>query len=104
MYHKISDDAPPDYLTVNPSLFEKQMLYIIKSGYTTIFVSDLIEHVVNGKALPRKPILLTFDDGYRNNLTKLYSLIRKYELKANIFLVAGFIKPREQVSAGHPDE
>lgn len=92
MYHNVTDQAAPDALTVTTSQLHRQFEYIKKKGYTTIFLGDLLEHVYGGKPLPHKPLLITFDDGYKNNLTCLYPLLILHQLRANIFLIAGFIR------------
>lgn len=92
MYHSVSDSDSPDDLTVTVSQIESQFRYLIKKKYTPIFLSDLVEYKKGNRSLPRKPILLTFDDGYKNNYTCLYPLLKEYRLKATIFLVAGFIQ------------
>lgn len=92
MYHKVDDEVPPDYLTVSTKQLKKQLQYLNKNNFTCILLGDLISYVKNKKKLPLKPVLLTFDDGYKNNYTNLYSLLREYNCKANIFLVADFIE------------
>ncbi len=92
MYHKVIDAGFPDYLTITTQELERQFRHLNKKKYTSIFLSDLLDHLNENKKLSSKSILLTFDDGYKNNYTHLYPLLKKYGLKANIFLVAGFIQ------------
>ncbi len=72
MYHAVSDDiwGTAD-LFVSPSELEKQLTYLQENGYTTITFEDLprIDEI-------EKPILLTFDDGYRDNYTELFRFCR----------------------------
>jgi peptidoglycan/xylan/chitin deacetylase (PgdA/CDA1 family) len=91
-YHKISSGNDADFLTVTTSQLRQQFGYLNKKGYTTIFISDVIAHIEQKKPLPRKPVMITLDDGYRDNFTSLYPLLKEYNIKANIFLVAGFIQ------------
>jgi peptidoglycan/xylan/chitin deacetylase (PgdA/CDA1 family) len=91
-YHKISSGDAPDFLTVTTGQLRKHFDYLNKNGYTTIFISELLEHVEHKKPLPAKPVMITLDDGYRDNFTSLYPLLKEYNIKANIFLVAGFIQ------------
>ncbi len=91
MYHKVIDAGFPDDLTITTQELERQFSYLNKKGYTPIFLSDLLSYLFENQQLPPKPVLLTFDDGYKNNYTYLYPLLKKYGLKANIFLVPGFI-------------
>ena len=90
MYHKLSLNTS-DNLTVSADILEKQLLYLKEKNYHPITVQQLIEHQYQKAKLPKKPILLTFDDGYENNYTYLYPLLKKHALKATIFLPVGFI-------------
>ena len=91
MYHKISNDGSYDGLTVTLAHLEKQFEILLKEEYNPILLSDLVDFIQLGKPLPRKPVLITFDDGYRDNYTIMYPLLKKYGMKANIFLVPSFI-------------
>ncbi|HEX6427678.1 MAG TPA: polysaccharide deacetylase family protein, partial [Niastella sp.] len=91
-YHKISSGNEPDFLTVTTGQLRKHFDYLNRNGYTTIFISELLEHVEHKKPLPAKSVMITLDDGYRDNFTSLYPLLQEYNIKANIFLVAGFIQ------------
>lgn len=92
MYHKVSNDGSYDGLTVTLAHLEKQFEVLLKEEYSPILLSDLVDFVQLGKPLPPKPVLITFDDGYRNNYTIMYPLLKKYGMKANIFLVPSFIR------------
>ena len=91
-YHKISSGNNADFLTVTTAQLRKHFDYLNKNGYTTIFISDVLAHVEQKKPLPAKAVMITLDDGYRDNYTSLYPLLKEYNIKANIFLVAGFIQ------------
>ena len=88
MYHSVlKDKNKSGKFIITPEAFEEDLKFISEKGYTTIFMSDLIAHVNNGKNLPEKPIILTFDDGYYNNYTFVYPLLKKYNAKAVISIV-----------------
>jgi len=91
-YHKIGSGNKGDFLTVTTSQLRQHFEYLNKNGYTTIFLSELLDCVEQKKSLPSKPVMITLDDGYRDNFTNLYPLLREFNIKANIFLVAGFIQ------------
>ena len=91
-YHKISAGKEFDFLTVNTTELRKHFNYLNKKGYTTLFISDVLAHIEQKKPLPSKPVMITLDDGYRDNYTALYPLLKEYNIKANIFLVGGFIQ------------
>lgn len=92
VYHKISSTKKPDFLTVATSRMREHLEYITKKGYTTIFLSDLVDYVEKGKPLPPKPLMITLDDGFRDNYSDLYPLLKEFNCKANIFIVAGFVQ------------
>jgi len=95
MYHKISNNNYRDYLTVTKEDLEEQFEFLCQQGYTPLLLSDLVKHVRSGEPLPQKPVLITFDDGYRDNYTIMYPVLKKYGLKANIFLVPAFLEQGE---------
>ena len=87
MYHAVSDDLwGSAELFVSPAEMEKQLAYLQENGYTTITFEDLprLDEI-------EKPILLTFDDGYRDNYTELFPLLQKYEAKATVFVITDAI-------------
>jgi len=92
VYHKISSTKKPDFLTVATSTMREHLEYITKKGYNTIFLSDMIAHIEKGTPLPPKALMITLDDGFRDNYSDLYPLLKEFNCKANIFIVAGFVQ------------
>lgn len=87
MYHAVSDDCwGIEELFVSPSEMDKQLAYLKDNGYTTITFEDFprIDEI-------EKPVMLTFDDGYLDNYTELFPLLKKYESKATIFIITDAI-------------
>ena len=91
MYHKIESALPQDFLTVSTKQLEHHFKILQQKKYNCISLQDLIDYQLFQKPLPKNPILITLDDGYKNNLKQLYPLLLKYNFKAVIFLVAEFI-------------
>ncbi|MHB1354975.1 MAG: polysaccharide deacetylase family protein [Anaerolineae bacterium] len=96
MYHYIS--TPPEDansvrrdLSLPPELFEAQLKYLVAQGYQSITLSDLVMALQTGSTLPPKPVIITLDDGYRDAYTNAYPLLRKYGMKATIFVITGMI-------------
>lgn len=85
MYHAIADvpTTPLTNLFVRPAELEAQLHYIADNGYQTVTFEDL-----DNIGAFSKPIMLTFDDGYKDNYDILFPLLKKYELKATIFVIA----------------
>ncbi len=92
MYHHIAPaPAPEDEqfpFTITPQMFEKQLQFLKQHNYTPISEHDLYRASRTGeKVRTCHPVLLTFDDGYEDNYTYLYPLLKKYQANALIFLV-----------------
>lgn len=83
MYHAVSDEIWGEAeLFVSPSDLEAQLQYLTENGYDPIFFSDLY-HIEEYD----KPVILTFDDGYLDNYTELFPLLKKYNVKATVFMI-----------------
>ncbi|MDO6433440.1 polysaccharide deacetylase family protein [Flavitalea sp. BT771] len=95
MYHSVSGDGRRDDLTVDAGQLEAQFRYLRTHGYTTILLSELIEAVEGKGSLPVKPVLVTFDDGFRDNLEIAYPLAKQYRIRINLFVVPAFIHQGE---------
>lgn len=85
-------------MTVPLQDLKKQLCYLQQQGYTSILLSDLVGHIRKGTALPDKPVLITFDDGYLDNFTNAYPLFVQLGMKANIFLVPAFLGSESYLS------
>ena len=88
-YHKVVDEHMS--LSVPLADFEQHMKWLKEYGYTSITPEELYEFIVNGSELPEKPVLITFDDGYKDNYTNAYPIMKKYGFKGTIFVVTGFV-------------
>jgi peptidoglycan/xylan/chitin deacetylase (PgdA/CDA1 family) len=90
MYHRIATDGPVALarFRVAPDLFATQIATLHRAGYRTVSFQDWISAMVRNEALPGKPIILTFDDGYQDFLTAAMPVLRYYGFLATVFLVA----------------
>ena len=96
MYHYLSEppagaDIYRRDLSVTPSLFAQHLDRLLAEGYTTIRLNDLLLHLTQGAPLPPKPVILTFDDGYRDNYVNAFPLLRDRGMTATFFIVTDFI-------------
>ena len=82
-------------LAVEPSDFDWQMKYLVDHGYHSITPDELYDFLAGRGTLPDRPVLITFDDGYEDNYTNAYPILKKYNLKATIFIVTGFVSKRK---------
>ncbi|MDD6485011.1 MAG: polysaccharide deacetylase family protein [Clostridiales bacterium] len=90
MYHIVLENPDGNKYTVSPADFENDLKFLSSRGYTAIVIQDLINYVQDGAALPEKPVILTFDDGYYNNYVYVYPLLRRYGAKAVISIVGSY--------------
>ena len=67
------------------------MAYLKAEGYTSITPEQLSNHLKYGSPLPPKPVMITFDDGYRDNYTNAFPILKKYGFTASIFLISDFM-------------
>ena len=95
MYHHIGPMPPKNDIqytfTILPEKFERHLDMLQKKGFTSVGLAELRAAKKTGKRLPKKPFLLTFDDGTDDSFTTLFPILQKRRLKALIFLVTDFI-------------
>lgn len=93
-YHKIdypSKDALVRGGFTPPKRFAKQLSYLLKQGFVFYTASELIEFYKEHGAFPPKGISLTLDDGWKDNYTNAFPILRDLGIKATIFLVPSCI-------------
>ena len=88
-YHKVGIPPSPCLkdLWVSTDNFRKQVKYLIDNGWKTLTFSELHEIYKKNEPLPEKAVLITFDDGYQNNYTEAYPVLKEAGAKGNILLV-----------------
>jgi peptidoglycan/xylan/chitin deacetylase (PgdA/CDA1 family) len=89
MYHRVVNQ--PDCRcpwTVKASLFRGHLELLQRHGYSTITLCEYVAALENGLALPAKPVILTFDDGYVDFAEVVVPILQEYGMKAVVFAVA----------------
>ena len=89
MYHHVNPEG--NFINVKPHLFESQISYLKESGYTALNSTDLLEILNGTRTPPDKPVVITFDDGWLDNWLFAYPILKKYNMKAVIFVVTSLI-------------
>lgn len=103
LYHKI--DLPTADVKIRgaftaPLKFEKQILYLKKKGFEFYTASELVKFYLANGEFPPKAISITFDDGWKDNYTNAFPILKKYSAKATIFLVPSCVgKNTDKVTA-----
>lgn len=98
-YHSIGDDPTGK----NPIIISKeklrQDLQTIKNlGYTTLTLSQLNDYIFNDKAIPEKSVVITFDDGYKDNYTNAFPILKELNLNATIFVISSYLDRQTYLS------
>jgi peptidoglycan/xylan/chitin deacetylase (PgdA/CDA1 family) len=98
MYHHIDtvDSLPKTdkvgiSLRVSPEIFEKQLQFLQKNNYNTVNSFQLQDYLDGKTALPTNPILLTFDDGYKDNYDNVLPLLKKYNMVGDFGIITSVI-------------
>jgi peptidoglycan/xylan/chitin deacetylase (PgdA/CDA1 family) len=104
MYHYIRINPDPNdklgfNLSVTPDDFTRQMDWLAANGYHPVDFDDLRGYLLGHGGLPDRPVVLTFDDGYRDVYTTAYPILRAHRFKAVAYVVAGFVGRSTNVTA-----
>ena len=106
LYHRVLKEDPKDSVVgiyVTEKKFGEQLSHLKKNGFKTITFFDVSKALQGDKTLSEKNIILTFDDGYEDNYTIAFPLLRKHDSTAVIFLVTGHGSNHWDVNKNEPD-
>ena len=93
MYHRVVDSVEqpdPYHISISTTDFEAQMSYLKSHSFEAIHLTDVPLAISNGSPW-KKPVAITFDDGYLDTYTHAYPLLNKYGLSGTVMLVSGHI-------------
>lgn len=98
MYHSVlADDENCNEYVTDADTLKADIQYLRDNGYTAVSLTQIIDYVYNGKPLPEKPVVLTFDDGCYNFLTVVMPILRENNFCATLSVVGSFAqKEKEQ--------
>lgn len=100
MYHRIADEASAlmRRFTVTPREFDAQLALLRRGGFTPLTVSDWVSRCAPGgadqPAMPARPVVLTFDDGFTDFEQHALPLLRRHDAVATLYVVAGRVGQR----------
>ena len=86
MYHSLDPKRVDNYVAVSPENFLKQMEYINKHGYRVIELSEYCRLYRAGTSVPKKSLVITFDDGHKDNLTA-FEILKRFNFPATFFII-----------------
>jgi len=91
MYHSVG--SSDTFYSVTTREFYKQIDYLI-SNYNVVSLKDLQDFVEGKRELPRKAVVITFDDGYLDNYEVAYPYLKKKNLPMTIFITTGYVSKK----------
>ena len=94
-YHRVTDCTAPynntnPYISLPSSLFENHIRCLCETA-KVVSLNEYLDYVLKGASLPNNSVLITFDDGYRDNYVHAFPILRKYGVPAAIFLTSDMI-------------
>lgn len=95
MYHGFNDNPGKDVWTVSTSEFEEQMKCLKNNNFTPILPHQIALAAKGLYVLPSKPVIITMDDGFRNNVLIAEPIMRKYGMKGICYLIMSHIEDTE---------
>ena len=96
MYHYVENvkdvnDLIKKRLDTNPALFEEEIKTLKNAGYHTYFIKDIPAILEKKVSYATPAAVLTFDDGYQDFYTVVFPILKKYQIKATVYLITNFI-------------
>lgn len=91
MYHSIPDKSSGNIMEVSKSQFQEEMKYLKEHGYNTLSADEFYDFIVKDKPVPKKSLLITFDDGYENQYVNAYPILKKYKFHAIMFIITNYL-------------
>lgn len=85
-------------LSVSPDDFRLQMDWLSANGYHTVNFNDVRAYFAGLRTLPPKPVVITFDDGYRDLYTTAYPILAAHRFTAVAYIVTGFVNQSRYVT------
>ena len=73
---------------VSPKSFARQMKFLKRHGYNVISFDDYVSEAQKGLAFARNTVILHFDDGYEDNYTGAFPILKRYGYPAMVFLIS----------------
>ena len=99
MYHSVKPVVVKgDLLTVSVDTFRKQMDFLNNNHYNVVPLETVQDYISGNKKIPPRTIVLTFDDGYKDNYTYVFPVLKRYNFPATIFVILSQIGAADRLS------
>jgi peptidoglycan/xylan/chitin deacetylase (PgdA/CDA1 family) len=98
LYHHVTTALDGSRYNIDPAIFDEQMKWLRDNQYTTITVSEVASLILNGGEMPRRPVVITFDDGNIDVYQNAYPILEKYGLTATFYIVDRYLNGKDMIS------
>jgi peptidoglycan/xylan/chitin deacetylase (PgdA/CDA1 family) len=95
-YHRVG--ARTNRMEVTTRQLDEQFAFLAKQGYRVVRLSELADFLAGKRELPKRAVVLTFDDGYTSTYEHAYPLLKKYGFPATVFLYTNFIGAKDALT------
>jgi len=97
LYHRVG--VEPDDLTISVKHFEQDMSLLSNAGYNTLSLTQVRQYLQgHSLSLPKRPLIITFDDGYLDNYTNAFPILQKYSMVASFYIITGMIGNNDRLT------
>jgi peptidoglycan/xylan/chitin deacetylase (PgdA/CDA1 family) len=97
VYHRVGYTEGP--LTVTPERLSGDLSRLLGNGYVPITLQQFEGYMFKQKdELPKRPVMITFDDGYRDNYEFAFPVLQQYGIVATFFILTGMLSDRIRIS------
>ncbi|HEU0046386.1 MAG TPA: polysaccharide deacetylase family protein [Nitrososphaera sp.] len=93
-FHRLTRQRDPFFPGLPVEVFARQVEFLA-GNYTLVDLAELIRQLERGKSIPKNAVVLTFDDGYRDNYELAFPVLRRYQIPATIFLTTAFVSEQD---------
>jgi len=109
MYHYVEYVKDPrdtirKSLNIDPDVFQYQLQTLESNGFKTFYVKELAEALDGFRIMPKKSVILTFDDGYEDFYTYVLPILKKYKVKATLYVINDLVGSKGYISQKELDE
>ena len=102
LYHRVIADDDPEMthsirgMTTTPEIFKAELNFL-KKKFSVISMNNLLKHLEEGTAIPRRSVAITFDDGWRDNYLNAFPILKNHEIPATIFITVNLTGTGDKV-------
>ena len=94
-YHSIAYEEGNE-LRIPKEKFRQQMQYLKDNGYTTLSLDEFYNFLTENTPIPNKSVIITFDDGYRDNYENAFPILKEFGYKAAVFVITSAIDKEKE--------